>query len=111
MPSSAATFLSAKGSWAMNFMSKGLARRKTSAPMLPMPSEPSVRPTRPTPIWSERLANPAAASRVSRSLTISLPVSASMKVMTETATGRRTPSGVMTRAMPASVQASTSTVS
>ena len=39
----------------------------------------SVRPTRPTPMWSERLAKPAAASRVSRSLTISLPVSASMK--------------------------------
>ena len=40
-------------------------------------------------------------SRVSRSLIISLPVSARMKVRIETATGRRTPSGVMTRAMPA----------
>ena len=62
-------------------------------------------------MWSERLAYPAAASRVSRSLTISLPVSASISVRTETATGRRTPSGVMTRAIPALVQASTSTVS
>ena len=41
----------------------------------------------------------------------SLPVRASIRVMIETATGRRTPSGVMTSAMPASVQASTSTVS
>ena len=31
----------------MNFMSKGLARRNISAPILPMPSEPRVRPTRP----------------------------------------------------------------
>ena len=62
-------------------------------------------------MWSERLAKPAAASRVSRSLTISLPVSASMRVMIDTATGRRMPSGVITSAMPARVQASTSTVS
>ena len=53
-------------------------------------------------MWSERLAKPAAASRVSRSLIISLPVRASISVMIETATGRRTPSGVMTSAMPAS---------
>ena len=32
-------------------------------------------------------------------------MSASMKVMIDTATGRRTPSGVMTSAMPAAVQA------
>ena len=31
-------------------MSKGLARRNISAPILPMPSEPSVRPTSPTPM-------------------------------------------------------------
>ena len=63
------------------------------------------------PCGRERLAKPAAASRVSWSLTISLPVSASINVMMETATGRRTPSGVITTAMPASVQAATSTVS
>ena len=95
----------------MNFMSKGLAMRNISAPILPMPSEPRVLPTRPTPIWSVFFAQPGGPSRVMRSLTISLPVSARMKVMMETATGRRTPSGVMTRAMPASVQAGTSTVS
>ena len=49
--------------------------------------------------------------RASLSFTIILPVSASMKVMIETATGRRTPSGVMTRAMSLAVQAGTSTVS
>ena len=37
--------------------------------------------------------------------------SASMKVMTDTATGRRTPSGVMTAAMPCSLQAARSTLS
>ena len=47
----------------------------------------------------------------SLSLTISLPVSARMKVRIETATGRRTPSGVMTSAMSLAVQAGTSTVS
>ena len=57
--------------------------------------------------WRSRLRPRASA----RSLVSSLPVSASMKVMTETATGRRTPSGVMTSAIPAFVQASTSTVS
>ena len=41
----------------------------------------------------------------------SLPVSASMKVMIETATGRRTPSGVITSAQSWSVQAWTLTVS
>ena len=60
---------------------------------------------------SPRLAKPAAPSRVSRSFTMSLPVSARMNVMIETATGLRTPSGVMTSAIPACVQASTSTVS
>jgi hypothetical protein len=70
--------------------------------------EPSVRPTRPTPIWSERLAKPAADSRANRSLTISLPVRASISVMIDIATGRRTPSGVMTRAMPALVFSSAS---
>ena len=44
---------------------------------------------------SARLAKPSAPRRVSWSLTISLPVSASISVMMETATGRRTPSGVM----------------
>ena len=34
-----------------------------------------------------------------------------MKVSTVTATGRRTPSGVIATAMPAAVQAGTSTVS
>jgi hypothetical protein len=34
-----------------------------------------------------------------------------MKVSTDTATGRRTPSGVRTSAMPAAVQAATSTLS
>ncbi len=111
IPSSAATALSANGSCAMNVMSNGFARRKTSAPILPIPSEPSVRPSRPTPMCAARFAKPAAASRVRRSFTIILLVSASMNVMTDTATGRRTPSGVMTRAIPALVQASTSTVS
>ena len=111
MPSSAATFLSAKGSCAMNFMSKGLASRNISAPMLPTPSEPSVLPTRPTPMCSPRAAKPGGPERASLSLTISLPVRARMKVMMETATGRRTPSGVIASAMSASVQAATSTVS
>ena len=84
----------------MNFMSKGLAMRKTSAPILPMPSEPRVRPTRPTPMWSIRLDQPSGPWRVSLSLTIILAVSASMKVITETATGRRTPSGVIASAQP-----------
>jgi hypothetical protein len=44
-------------------------------------------------------------------LTKILPLSASMKVMIDTATGRRTPSGVMTAAMPASSQAAMSTLS
>jgi hypothetical protein len=48
---------------------------------------------------------------VIRSFCISFPVSASMKVMIETATGRRTPSGVITSAQSWSVQACTSTVS
>ena len=60
---------------------------------------------------AERSANPSAARRVSRSLTGSLPSSASISVMTDTATGRRTPSGVMTTAIPASVHAATSTAS
>ena len=51
------------------------------------------------------------ALRASLSFTISLPVRASMKVTIETATGRRTPSGVMTSAMSLAVQAGTSTVS
>ena len=38
-------------------------------------------------------SKPAGPSRVRRSLIISLPVSASIRVMIETATGRRTPSG------------------
>ncbi len=95
----------------MNFMSKGLAMRNSSAPILPMPSAPSVRPTRPTPICWPRRLKPSGPSRVSWSLISSLPVSASMKAMIETATGRRTPSGVITSAIPASVQAGTSTVS
>ena len=49
--------------------------------------------------------------RHSRSLIRSFCVRARMKVRIETATGRRTPSGVITRAMPASVQAWTSTLS
>ena len=95
----------------MNFMSNGLARRNASAPMLPMPSEPKVRPTRPTPMYSLRLAQPSGPCRVMRSLANTLPESASMKVMIATATGRRTPSGVITRAQPWSVHACTLTVS
>ena len=49
--------------------------------------------------------------RVSLSFTTSLPVSARMKVMIDTATGRRTPSGVVANAMSAAVQVGTSTVS
>jgi hypothetical protein len=75
------------------------------------PIEPSVRPTRPRPIYSPRLVKPAAPSRVSRSLTMSLPASAKLNVLIETATGLRVPSGAMTSAIPARVQASTSTVS
>ena len=62
-------------------------------------------------MYSPRRAKPAAPSRASLSLTMSLPVSARMNAMIETATGLRTPSGVMTSAIPARVQASTSTVS
>jgi hypothetical protein len=70
-------------------LSNGLIIRKSSAPIFPMPFDPSVRPTRPTPMYSPLRANPAAPSRVSRSLTMSLPVSARMSVMIETATGRQ----------------------
>ena len=62
-------------------------------------------------MWSLRLAQPSGPCRVMRSLAISLPDSASMKVMIATATGRRTPSGVITSAQPWSVQAWTLTVS
>jgi hypothetical protein len=48
---------------------------------------------------------------VRRSLIMSRPVSASIRAMIETATGRRTPSGVMTSGMPARVRASTATLS
>ena len=58
-----------------------------------------------------RAAKPGPPCRASLSFTISLPVSARMKVIMETATGRRTPSGVMASAMSASVQAATSTES
>ena len=95
----------------MNCMSNGLDSLNISAPMLPTPSEPSVLPTRPTPMCSPRAAKPGGPERASLSFTISLPVSASMKVMIETATGLRTPSGVITRAMSPAVQAGTSTVS
>jgi hypothetical protein len=39
-----------EGSWAMKFMPNGLARRKTSAPILPIPTDPRTRPTRPVPL-------------------------------------------------------------
>ncbi len=89
----------------MKLMSNGFAIRNTSAPILPMPSEPRVRPTSPTPMWSCRLLQPGGPLRVSRSFIVSSPVSASMKVITATATGRRTPSGVIASAQPCSVQA------
>ena len=56
-------------------------------------------------------AYPAGPSRVSRSLSCSRPASASKSVIAATATGRRTASGVMVSATPASVQAATSTLS
>ena len=95
----------------MNFKSSGLHRRNISAPMLPMPTEPNVRPTRPTPICCVFFANSVGPPRVSWSLVIILPESARMKVRIAAATGRRTPSGVIASAMPATVQASTSTLS
>src|SRR3569833_1075645 len=110
-PISAISAASANGSWAMSFMSKGLTSRKASAPILPTPREPKVRPTSPTPICAPRCENPTAPARVSFSLSGSFPVSASIRVTIYTAIGRRTDSGVMTRAMPASVQACTSTES
>ena len=53
--------------------------------------------------WARRL-KPSGPSRVRRSLIVSLPVSASISAMIDTATGRRTPSGVMTSGIPASGQ-------
>ena len=85
--------------------------RNISAPMLPMPTEPRVLPTRPTPIWPALLAKPGGPSMVSWCLIRSLPVTARISAMMATATGRRTPSGVMTSAMSLSVQAGTSTLS
>ena len=101
MPSSPATFASAYGSWAMKRMSNGLRdgtarRRYCRCP----PSRESGRQAR-APCARLCRAKPGGPSRVSASLIISLPVSASMSVMIETATGRRTPSGVITSAMPA----------
>src|SRR5436190_654293 len=55
----------------MNFISKGFAMRNISAPILPMPSEPRVRPTRPTPICWPRELKPSGPERVSLSLNIS----------------------------------------
>ena len=60
---------------------------------------------------SPRAEKPCGPRRVDLSLAISLPVSASMSVRIDAATGRRTPSGVMTSAMPARVHAGTSTLS
>jgi hypothetical protein len=61
--------------------------------------------TRPTPMCSPRAAKPGGPCRASLSLIIILPVRARMKVMIETATGRLTPSGVMTSAISFAVQA------
>ena len=85
--------------------------RNISAPMLPMPTEPSVLPTRPTPMWAPLRAKPGGPSRVSWCLSRSLQVTARISAMMATATGRRTPLGVMTSAMSLSVQAGTSTLS
>ena len=79
--------------------------------MLPMPTEPSVLPTMPTPMYPDLRAKPAGPSMVSWCLIRSLPVTARISAMMATATGRRTPSGVMTRQMSLSVQACTSTLS
>ena len=58
-----------------------------------------------------RLAQPSGPARVSRSLTRRLPESASTKVMIATATGRRTPLGVITSATSLALHARTSTLS
>ena len=111
MPSSAAMLASANGSCAMKRISSGLHTLNISAPILPIPIDPSVLPTRPIPICWPRRLKPSGPSRVNWSLIINLPVNARMRVKIETATGRLTPSGVITSAISAFVQASTSTLS
>ena len=71
----------------MNFMPKGAAMRKTSAPILPMPSWPSVLPISPSPMKSTRFAQPGGPCRVSLSLISSFCESARMKVMTDDGDG------------------------
>ena len=96
----------------MNFMSNGLAMRKSLGADIADAERAERAPDEADAHVLGALGEAVGRLRASaRSLVISLPVSASMRVMIETATGRRTPSGVMTSAMPASVQASTSTVS
>ena len=56
-------------------------------------------------------AHPAGPRRARASLTKSLPDRAKMKVRMDTATGRRTPSGVMTTATSWSLHAARSTLS
>ena len=62
-------------------------------------------------MWLERWAQPSGPWRTSWSLTMTLPAKARMKVKIATATGRRTPSGVVTNAMSLFVQVGTSTLS
>jgi len=88
---------------------EGFGHAERLRPDIAMPIEPSARPRGRTPIWSERLAKPAADSRANRSLTISLPVRASISVMIDIATGRRTPSGVMRERCPRWCRRRTST--
>ena len=106
MPSSAATALSAIGIVGDELHVEGLRQ----AEQLGADIADAERAERPADQADAHMVGRAWPSRPgprgsSRSLISSLPVSASMKVMIETATGRRTPSGVITSAMPASVQA------
>ncbi len=97
------------GSQPSKHMSNGCARRRTSEPMLPTPITPSVRPVNPMP---RKL--PFSAQRFSLtswSFSNIRCASAKTYAITEEATGRLTPSGVIVSITPASVHAGTSTES
>ena len=85
--------------------------RKSSAPILPIPIDPSVRPDKAHAHVLAPFGETGRGFARQPVLDHQLAASARMNVMIETATGLRTPSGVMASAIPARVQASTSTVS
>ncbi len=77
--------------------------------MRPAPITPRVRPVSPIPMLSMRSFHRFV--RVSRSLSMSLPASARMKVSAMVATGRGIGIGVLVTSTPACVIAGTSTES